>query len=105
MSLTEEEEQSFLEQKALEFLLEAEQREKEELQAALTVTKRKGKPFHEFIHYIYCTTVPLSTCSCVLLIGSRETETQKSGRHQDSDVLNCRALHGIPWTEGYYSGS
>lgn len=105
MALTEAEEQSSLEQEALEFLLEAEQREKEELQAALTVTKRKGKPFHEVIYHIYYTTVPLSTCSCVLLIGSRETETPKGGRHQDSDVLNCRALHGIPWTEGYYCGS
>lgn len=41
VALTEAEEQSSLEQEALEFLLEAKQREKEELQAALTVTKRE----------------------------------------------------------------
>ena len=55
--------QAALEEEALKFLLENEEREKKELQHALQVTTNKGRAYHEVV-FVYsipttCTAHPL----------------------------------------------
>ena len=52
-SLTQAVEQKALEDEALAFLLEEEDREKERLRAATTTTTNSGKIFHEVVAYLY----------------------------------------------------
>ena len=56
VALTKVSEQRALEEEALEFLLENEEREKKELQRALRVTQNKGKAYHEvqFLTTVAC---------------------------------------------------
>ena len=51
--MTQAVEQKALEDEALAFLLEEEDREKERLRAATTTTTNSGKTFHEVVAYIY----------------------------------------------------
>ena len=57
MALTQATELVALEDEAIQFLLEEEEREKEELKQALRVVENRGKQFHEVITYtyMYCT--------------------------------------------------
>ena len=52
MALKQTVQQSALEQQALNFFLQEEEREKEELKQALKVASNKGKQFYEVVVYI-----------------------------------------------------